>query len=164
VAGEGSVINAPNAAMGPRIEGVMHLPNQAGDGLALGLRMDHFAQLAPGATYDRSRYELLFGYAYVPRGFRRSWGWEVFGRVGGARGAMGGAESTPVAFSAGATAGLPIRISPSHFGEDEVLRFTFMFVPQLDVGLAGPVESDHWQFQFGGSLGIRMHFDSTLLP
>ena len=67
-------------------------------------------------------------------------------------------------FSAGATAGLPIRISPSLFGADEVLRFTFMMVPQIDFGVAGPVEGDHWQFQFGGGVGLRMYFDSTLLP
>lgn len=162
--GEGGVVNSPNAAAGVRLEGVAHLPDQAGDGLAFGLRIDHFAQIAPGVTYDRSRYEAMVGWAFVPRGFHRPIGYEVFARLGGARGAMGAAESTPLALTGGLTGGLPIRISGSLFGEDEILRFTFIFVPQLDVGFAGPVEGASWQLQFGGSLGIRVHLDSTLLP
>lgn len=161
--GDGALVTAPNAAAGVRLEAITHLPQQAGDGLAFGLRIDHFAQFAPGVTYDRSRYEAMIGAAFVPRGFHRRVGYDLFARVGGARGAMGGAESTPLALTGGLTAGLPIRFSGSLFGEDEVLRFTFIFVPQLDVGFAGPVEGG-WQFQVGGSLGLRVYFDSTLLP
>jgi len=161
--GEGAVGTAPNAAAGVRLEAVAHCPQRAGDGWAGGLRIDHVTQFAPGVTYDRSRYELMFGLAYVPRGFRRWWGYDLFVRAGFSRGAMGGAESTPIALAAGATVGLPLRVTKSRFGEDEVLRGTVMFVPQLDVGFAGPVEGG-WQLQIGGSVGFRVYLDSTLLP
>jgi hypothetical protein len=44
-----------------------------------------------------------------------------------------------------------------------VLRFTLLLVPQLDAGFAGPIEGT-WQPQISGTIGLRVHLDSTLLP
>lgn len=160
---ERGLINSPTWAAGVRVDALGHLPVRAANGLAFGVRLDHLAQAAPGATYDRSRYEALVGYSYVPRGFRRTFGFDALARVGFARGAMGGLASTPAAFSAGASFALPIRLSPSRFGADEIIRYTFMLVPQFDVGFACPIEGTQ-QLQLSLGLGLRVHLDSALLP
>lgn len=160
---ERGLVNSPNSAAGVRVEAVAHLPSHAAKGFAAGVRIDHLAQFSPAVTYDRSRYELLLGYSIVPRGFLDRVGLDLFGRIGGVRGAMGGIESTPVAFTTGASLAVPIRLTPVSYGADEILRLTVMLVPQLDFGIAAPIESAY-QLQLTGGLGLRVYLDSSLLP
>jgi len=160
---ERGVVNSPNSAAGVRVEAVVHPLSHAANGFAAGVRIDHLAQFSPAVTYDRSRYELLLGYSIVPRGFLDRLGLDLLGRIGGARGAMGGIASTPVAFTTGASLAVPIRLTPVRYGSDEILRLTIMLVPQLDFGIAAPIEGAY-QLQLTGGLGIRVYLDSSLLP
>lgn len=160
---ERGVLNSPNSAAGVRVEAVVHPLSHAANGFAAGVRIDHLAQFNPAVTYDRSRYELLFGYSIVPRGFAERVGLDAFGTIGGERGAMGGIESTPVAFTTGIALGAPIRLTPVRYGADEVLRLTIMLVPQVDFRFAAPIEGAY-QLQLTGGLGFRVYLDSSLLP
>jgi hypothetical protein len=153
----------PSTAAGLRVDWHTRRLSTSAEGLTLGLRFDHLFQLDPGTTYDRSRWEGLVGFSVVPRGYRRRVGVDLLARVGAARGALGGALPTPIALSAGATLGMPIQLNAPDFGDDEVLRFTVMLVPFADVGLLYAPDLGA-QLVVGGGLGLRVHFDSALLP
>lgn len=159
---------ATTAAVGARVDWQTRRLSESGEGLTLGARLDHLAQVEPGVTYDRSRWELLGGFSVVPRGFRRTVGFDLLLRAGVARGALGGLTSTPLAFSTGLSLALPMRVVvpdllTARFGDDEVLRWTLMVVPFVDAGfLWSPDLGPQGQFNVGAAL--RLHFDSALLP
>lgn len=162
--GEGTLRKAETStAAGVRVEWQAHAPGTSADGFAFGFRLDHLFQATPAAGYDRSRWEGLLGWGVVPRGYRRNFGVDLLARVGFARGALGGAAPTPAALSVGASFALPMRLNAPRFGDDEVLRLTYMIVPFLDAGLLWSPDLGP-QFQVGGGLALRIHVDSALLP
>ncbi len=160
---EQSIVNSPSTSAGLGIELQTHTPFATSDGFAMGVRIDHFVQASPYVDYDRSRYLAEFGYSLIPRGYRRSIGFEVFGLLGAARGAMGASEPTRIALAGGATFALPIRLGDAAFGDNALLRPTFLLVPFLTATFAYPV-ADQFQPQIGGGIGFRIHLDSTLFP
>lgn len=161
--GEVAFPNSTSGAAGLGIEIQTHSPFGTSDGFALGVRIDHFVQVNPYVDYDRSRYLFEAGWSSIPRGYRRRFGFEVFGLVGAGRGAMGAEEPTRIAFVGGFVTGVPIRIVEADFGDNGVLRPTIMVVPFLTGTVAYPVANEY-QLQLGGGIGIRVHLDSTLLP
>ena len=160
---EQSIVNSPATSAGLTIYIQTHTPFATSDGPAFGLRIDHFVQASPYVDYDRSRYLFEFGYSQIPRGYRRSIGWELMAMVGAARGAMGASEPTRIAFAGGAAFALPIRLGDAAFGDNALLRPTFLLVPFLNATFAYPV-AEQFQPQIGGGIGFRIHLDSTLFP
>lgn len=161
---EGGLIKHPSVATGLGLEIQTHLPARSAEGLTFGLRVSHLVQVAPYVDYDRSHWQAEVGYATVPRGFRRWVGFEAFALLGVVRGALGAPDPTPVAGTLGISLGMPIRLTPQRFGDDEILRYTWMLVPFVTAGGAFPIAPGEGQLQIGGGLAFRIHLDSTLVP
>lgn len=161
---DGSVFHNPSWRAGAAIEIQTHTPARTAEGLAFGLRVEHFVQAHPYVDYDQSRYLAEIGASWIPRGYRRYVGVEFFGLAGIARGSMGAADATPIAGVLGASFGVPIRLTEAAFGDDALLQPTFLLVPYVIMTGAYPIAPSQGQLSFGGGIGVRIHLDSTLLP
>jgi|HubBroStandDraft_6_1064221.scaffolds.fasta_scaffold452543_2 hypothetical protein len=132
----------------------------------VGVQADALAQIAPASIVDQERLSAVLGYGGFPDPHASWLGALVLGRLGIARGSYG-RENTPIAFLAGASLELPIRLfaREAPWKADSVVDVSLVLLPSFDVTELYALDvSNRFATELGGSLSLGLRLWSGLVP